>query len=164
MLFSWNGRVDWSGVRPLHGRAELAEALPITRGADDRVRLVIREATLDLADDAVFMPLVVLKDDKGNVMFEREILPPDYMHYHLTCNDRHRPRQLDLTFQVPEAAAAISVVLEFQGNPMRVLVTDISLSPASPKEKWDFEKVRSEERRVGKECSIRCRSRWSPYH
>ena len=24
--------------------------------------------------------------------------------------------------------------------------------------------VRSEERRVGKECSFRCRSRWSPYH
>ena len=23
---------------------------------------------------------------------------------------------------------------------------------------------RSEERRVGKECRIRCRSRWSPYH
>ena len=26
------------------------------------------------------------------------------------------------------------------------------------------EAVRSEERRVGKECRIRCRSRWSPYH
>ena len=25
-------------------------------------------------------------------------------------------------------------------------------------------KLRSEERRVGKECSFRCRSRWSPYH
>ena len=24
--------------------------------------------------------------------------------------------------------------------------------------------LRSEERRVGKECSFRCRSRWSPYH
>ena len=24
--------------------------------------------------------------------------------------------------------------------------------------------VRSEERRVGKECSQQCRSRWSPYH
>ena len=24
--------------------------------------------------------------------------------------------------------------------------------------------ARSEERRVGKECRIRCRSRWSPYH
>ena len=24
--------------------------------------------------------------------------------------------------------------------------------------------VRSEERRVGKECNSKCRSRWSPYH
>ena len=24
--------------------------------------------------------------------------------------------------------------------------------------------VRSEERRVGKECQLLCRSRWSPYH
>ena len=24
--------------------------------------------------------------------------------------------------------------------------------------------IRSEERRVGKECTIQCRSRWSPYH
>ena len=28
----------------------------------------------------------------------------------------------------------------------------------------DFAKVRSEERRVGKECLRLCRSRWSPYH
>ena len=28
----------------------------------------------------------------------------------------------------------------------------------------DGTKVRSEERRVGKECTIQCRSRWSPYH
>ena len=27
-----------------------------------------------------------------------------------------------------------------------------------------FEFVRSEERRVGKECTSWCRSRWSPYH
>src|SRR3546814_13544919 len=27
-----------------------------------------------------------------------------------------------------------------------------------------FEEVRSEERRVGKECGSTCRSRWSPYH
>ena len=24
--------------------------------------------------------------------------------------------------------------------------------------------LRSEERRVGKECELKCRSRWSPYH
>ena len=27
-----------------------------------------------------------------------------------------------------------------------------------------MQEVRSEERRVGKECSEPCRSRWSPYH
>ena len=36
-------------------------------------------------------------------------------------------------------------------------------------EKWIytsklFYKNRSEERRVGKECASKCRSRWSPYH
>ena len=28
----------------------------------------------------------------------------------------------------------------------------------------DARALRSEERRVGKECSVTCRSRWSPYH
>ena len=27
-----------------------------------------------------------------------------------------------------------------------------------------YDSHRSEERRVGKECAVRCRSRWSPYH
>src|SRR3546814_17436462 len=29
---------------------------------------------------------------------------------------------------------------------------------------WVGEQIRSEERRVGKECVSTCRSRWSPYH
>ena len=42
-------------------------------------------------------------------------------------------------------------------------------SKAIMKQKWgkdtSMEKFnRSEERRVGKECSDECRSRWSPYH
>ena len=32
------------------------------------------------------------------------------------------------------------------------------------KEKPDSILARSEERRVGKECKVHCRSRWSPYH
>src|SRR3546814_13443987 len=28
----------------------------------------------------------------------------------------------------------------------------------------DLDRIRSEERRVGKECVSTCRSRWSPYH
>ena len=41
----------------------------------------------------------------------------------------------------------------------------IQLSP--PSEMFDGREqffTRSEERRVGKECSLQCRSRWSPYH
>ena len=30
--------------------------------------------------------------------------------------------------------------------------------------RYNLTKSRSEERRVGKECSEPCRSRWSPYH
>ena len=38
------------------------------------------------------------------------------------------------------------------------------LEDALPRESgWQHE-VRSEERRVGKECASMCRSRWSPYH
>ena len=33
--------------------------------------------------------------------------------------------------------------------------------PINPRE---VAAMRSEERRVGKECSVTCRSRWSPYH
>ena len=35
-------------------------------------------------------------------------------------------------------------------------------SPVQEARPWTF--WRSEERRVGKECRIGCRSRWSPYH
>ena len=42
-----------------------------------------------------------------------------------------------------------------------------SLNERRPKERTPEPTVvvsRSEERRVGKECAITCRSRWSPYH
>ena len=32
------------------------------------------------------------------------------------------------------------------------------------KEGYKISVIRSEERRVGKECLYACRSRWSPYH
>ena len=44
-----------------------------------------------------------------------------------------------------------------------------NLSPKGTIAVWDdehlvFANIRSEERRVGKECTSWCRSRWSPYH
>ena len=40
-------------------------------------------------------------------------------------------------------------------------VTDEMRAPLGYRSYWS---LRSEERRVGKECSKQCRSRWSPYH
>src|SRR3546814_4578831 len=43
--------------------------------------------------------------------------------------------------------------------------SDLHLMPDGPRDEgWDTDDVRSEERRVGKECVSTCRSRWSPYH
>ena len=40
-----------------------------------------------------------------------------------------------------------------------ILLTDVKMPHMD-----GLELTRSEERRVGKECRIGCRSRWSPYH
>ena len=45
------------------------------------------------------------------------------------------------------------------------LVFDAQATPAMANKVIErVRTVRSEERRVGKECTIQCRSRWSPYH
>ena len=54
----------------------------------------------------------------------------------------------------PDAATAVHVSV---GAPVR-RVDIVFVAPA------DQRHVRSEERRVGKECTATCRSRWSPYH
>ena len=45
----------------------------------------------------------------------------------------------------------------FGSKPARVRITEKAVIPLETV-------IRSEERRVGKECRIGCRSRWSPYH
>ena len=70
-------------------------------------------------------------------------------------------RQLSQTLGIPEATlCSWRKKARIQGN----------TTPGTKKnvEKWSSEDkfliVRSEERRVGKECRIGCISRWSPYH
>ena len=53
-----------------------------------------------------------------------------------------------------------AITVEENPNMMYMLVG----SYATPEEEGIKKKARSEERRVGKECRIGCRSRWSPYH
>src|SRR3546814_11359586 len=56
-------------------------------------------------------------------------------------------------------------VVDTTGSRLQVLPVDAagSIPGTSASDLTDLV-VRSEERRVGKECVSRCRSRWSPYH
>src|SRR3546814_12308188 len=46
----------------------------------------------------------------------------------------------------------------------RPFLTDEEINEMKLNRLWNLVQVRSEERRVGKECVSTCRSRWSPYH
>ena len=63
----------------------------------------------------------------------------------------HNLRNPDAAIQRPYG---VRITLK-QGDPFRKL-----LGADWNKTHW----FRSEERRVGKECHLTCRSRWSPYH
>ena len=52
-----------------------------------------------------------------------------------------------------DLAAEITVRRVYVASEVKVLSTEAEGRPS-----------RSEERRVGKECNLSCRSRWSPYH
>ena len=62
----------------------------------------------------------------------------------------------DTVARIPDAALRRRVLDEFElhGDARSLLNAVLEL----------FGRVRSEERRVGKECMVQCRSRWSPYH
>ena len=53
----------------------------------------------------------------------------------------------------------------WKGKVSRELLTSlVACAVTAPLVAWVFGRLRSEERRVGKECYALCRSRWSPYH
>ena len=61
---------------------------------------------------------------------------------------------------------ALDIIPHFQPGAFDAVITDPPYAGggAKPSEKTRTTNQRSEERRVGKECRIGCRSRWSPYH
>ena len=58
-----------------------------------------------------------------------------------------------------------TISFELTGRPQLLRYIERYLPGARAGVDIDYADVRrSEERRVGKECSLTCRSRWSPYH
>src|SRR3546814_14278653 len=67
---------------------------------------------------------------------------------------------VDLPFALPTAVAGIALTAIYAGNGW----VGQYLEPLGFKVAYTPVGIRSEERRVGKECVRTCRSRWSPYH
>jgi phosphomannomutase len=73
-------------------------------------------------------------------------------------------------FPNPEEPGAMDLLLALAAtsNASVAIANDPDAEPldheADPVEGAGFDRDRSEERRVGKECATLCRSRWSPYH
>ena len=80
---------------------------------------------------------------------------------------------VDVVCATPDmsTAAVAELMSEHQIRRLPVVDSDdrlvgiVSIGDIVKTQRDEYEgKVRSEERRVGKECTMTCRSRWSPYH
>src|SRR3546814_3977483 len=58
--------------------------------------------------------------------------------------------------------ASLAIALDAAGVAATLVETAAPRTDTQPS--YDERNLRSEERRVGKECVSTCRSRWSPYH
>ena len=60
--------------------------------------------------------------------------------------------------------AHAEVVIAWAGSEQSLALEHEQLEKQAMDAGFEFMRLRSEERRVGKECFVPCRSRWSPYH
>ena len=65
---------------------------------------------------------------------------------------------------LPAVNSRLDEVLDLVNPVNRLRMADTEIRIHVIPEDWRLTELRSEERRVGKECAITCRSRWSPYH
>ena len=66
------------------------------------------------------------------------------------------------------AASTVQTIVSIDGNVAERIYRDELVGTGTIADQHQVEEngplLKSEERRVGKECSVTCRSRWSPYH
>src|SRR3546814_15631910 len=75
------------------------------------------------------------------------------------------PSEVQISTDAGERWLGCSTAVGGGGGTLVVVARDVTRAREVDRMKADLiSTVRSEERRVGKECVSTCRSRWSPYH
>src|SRR3546814_11385170 len=83
-------------------------------------------------------------------------------HWHVAVGDRKEPQVNNLASLMSGIYPMANQQQQQQPTGLAELLDQGSLAPSIPG--MTQQDVRSEARRVGKECISTCRSRWSPYH
>jgi cobalt-zinc-cadmium efflux system protein len=124
------------------------------RAGDDRRALGVALALI-LGFMAVEVTVGILADslalisDAGHMLTDAAAIALSLVAARLAL----RPAEGAMTFGLGRAE-----ILSAQVNGITLLVLAVLIT-------WEaIQRLRSEERRVGKECDVMCRSRWSPYH
>ena len=95
---------------------------------------------------------IFTREEKNVGELLKEALPQDFIKFGL----------------IPEFIGRVPMVVSLnaldQESLVRILKEPKNSLVKQYKKLFELDDVRSEERRVGKECSEPCRSRWSPYH
>ena len=85
------------------------------------------------------------------------------LYRHLSC-ERASPMALVILRAIFLMVSIGIAVLMFNSAPMRQVAAWLPWAVLAGMTILPLAVIRSEERRVGKECRALCRSRWSPYH
>ena len=113
--------------------------------------------------DRVALAMVESAEARGELEPGRELLEPTSGNTGIALALVAKLKGYSLTCVMPEN------VTEERRRLLRLYGAEIVESPGSEGSNGSIRlaqelAARSEERRVGKECSLLCRSRWSPYH
>src|SRR3546814_20543131 len=103
--------------------------------------------------------------DRPPVLMTSEAEPDNEQSWRLDAyfEGQPGPAAIRLLRSLVPSAAGIKPVIEQLPDEDWVTLSQQGLEPVTAG-RFHVRNLRSEERRVGKECVSTCRSRWSPYH